>query len=84
MVVSYSSGRVRLRFKELKNPRVAELASTRIRAVPGITGVEIKPLTGSLLIEFYPITLPPEKLLAIGKQELEKLDIHLDLPESFG
>jgi hypothetical protein len=82
MIVSYSPGRIRLRFKELKNPKTAELASARIREVPGLTRLEIKPLTGSLLIEFDTAVLPPAELMAMGKRELEKLDIHLEMPDT--
>jgi hypothetical protein len=83
MIVSYSPGRIRLRFKELRDPKIAELASKRIGDTPGITRVEIKPLTGSLLIEFDIAVLPPVELMEIGKQELEKLGIHLELPDQF-
>jgi hypothetical protein len=83
VIVSYSPGRIRLRFKELKDPAIAELASVRIREVPGIIRVEIKPLTGSLLIEFDTKALPPAELFAKGKAELEKLRIHLEMPSSF-
>ncbi|MFP3042957.1 ATPase P [Treponema primitia] len=83
MIVSYSPGRIRLRFKELRNPGIAEPVSKRIGNTPGITRVEIKPLTGSLLIEFDIAVLPPAEFMAMGKQELEKLGIHLDLPDQF-
>ncbi|WP_010258642.1 HMA2 domain-containing protein [Treponema primitia] len=83
MIVSYSPGRIRLRFKELRDPKIAELASKRIENTPGITRVEIKPLTGSLLIEFDIAVLPPAELMVLGKQELEKLGIHLELPDQF-
>jgi copper chaperone CopZ len=81
MIVSYSPGRIRLRFKELKESKTAELVSDRIGEVPGITRVEVKPITGSLLIEFDTKILPPAELMARGKRELEKLGIHLELPE---
>jgi copper chaperone CopZ len=81
MVVSYLPGRIRLRFKELKDPEIAGRAIGQIRCVPGITRVEVKPLTGSILIEFDPKILPPEKFVETGKRELEKLNIKLDLPD---
>ncbi|AEF86469.1 heavy metal translocating P-type ATPase [Treponema primitia ZAS-2] len=82
MIVSYFPGRIRLRFNELKNPVVGEQALARIQAVPGITRVELKPLTGSLLIEFDIKTLPPEKLFETGKRELAKFNITLELPNN--
>jgi hypothetical protein len=83
MIVSYSPGRIRLRFKELKDSKTAELVLKRLGETPGITRVEVKPLTGSLLIEFDEEALPPDKLMAAGRQELEKLGIPLDLPPRF-
>jgi hypothetical protein len=80
MIVSYSPGRIRLRFKELKDSKTAELVSGRLRETPGILSVEVKPLTGSLLIEFDAAALPPEELMAAGKRELEQLGVHLELP----
>jgi hypothetical protein len=80
MIVSYSPGRIRLRFKELKNGKTAELVLRRLVETPGITRVEVKPLTGSLLIEFDITALPPAELIASGKRELEKLGLHLELP----
>jgi hypothetical protein len=80
MIVSYSPGRIRLRFKELKNSKTAGLVSRRLVETPGITRVEVKPVTGSLLIEFDAAILPPEELMARGKRELEALGIHLELP----
>jgi hypothetical protein len=83
MIVSYSPGRIRLRFKELKDNKTADLVSRRLAETPGITRVEVKPVTGSLLIEFNAAILPPEELMARGKQELEELGIQLDLPPAF-
>ncbi|MDR2093903.1 MAG: ATPase P [Treponema sp.] len=80
MIVSYIPGRIRLRFKELKDPLIGNMALARMRAVQGITKVEIKAATGSILIEFDTDILPPEKLLETGKKELEKLGIKPDLP----
>ena len=80
MLVSFVPGRIRLRFKELKENAAAENAKARIKETPGITRVDINPLTGSILIEYDPAVLPTEKLLESGKQELAKLKIKLDLP----
>jgi hypothetical protein len=82
MIVSFSPGRVRLRFKELKDRAFAALVCGRVKETPGITRAEVNPLTGSLLIEYDPALLPPEKLLELGRQELAKFNIKLDPPES--
>jgi copper chaperone CopZ len=81
VIVSYIPGRIRLRFRDLRDPLIAGTAAARIKAVPGITKVEIKPATGSLLIEFDPGMLPLAKLLETGKEELAKLNIPLNLPD---
>jgi hypothetical protein len=80
MIVSYIPGRIRLRFKELKDPLIGNIVRSRIRAIQGITQVEIKTTTGSILIEFDTDILPPEKLLETGQKELAKLGIQLELP----
>ena len=79
MIVSFVPGRIRLRFKELKESEAAESVKARIKETPGITKVEINQLTGSILIEYNPAVLPTEKLIEGGKQELAKLGINLDL-----
>jgi hypothetical protein len=83
MIVSYCPGRIRLRFKELKNSKTAELVLRRLKETPGVTRAEVKPLTGSLLIEFDATALPPAEFMAAGKRELEKLGLHLELPPPF-
>ena len=80
MVVSYSEGRIRLRFRELRDPRTAALAEEKIRAVEGITHAEVKPLTGSLLIEFDPEILPLKKLIETGKAQLAALGMNITIP----
>ena len=82
MIVSFCPGRIRLRFKELKNKAVAETASMRIKETPGIRKVEINVITGSILIEYNAHILPTEKLLEAGRQELAKLNIALDKPKN--
>jgi copper chaperone CopZ len=82
MIVSFCPGRIRLRFQELKDKTAAETASARIRETPGITGVEVSVLTGSILIEYDTQILPTEKLLETGRRELAKLNIRLDMPEN--
>lgn len=81
MIVSFCPGRVRLRFKELKDKAVAALAQARIKETPGITRVAVNAPTGSMLIEYDPRILPAEKLLDLGKRELAKFNIELDIPE---
>ena len=80
MVVSFVPGRIRLRFKELKTPATAEDVKARVAETPGITKVEINPVTGSILVEYDPEILPTEKLIETGRRELAKLGIKPDLP----
>ena len=75
MLVSFVPGRVRLRFKELKESAVAENTRQKIQQTSGVTKVEINQLTGSLLIEYDEKILPTDKLLELGKQELANLKI---------
>jgi hypothetical protein len=82
MIVSFCPGRIRLRFRELKNKSLAAFAEGRIRETPGVTRVEINALTGSVLVEYDPLILPAEKLLERGREELAKLNLSLELPES--
>jgi copper chaperone CopZ len=82
MVVSFIPGRIRLRFKELKNPATACQVSARVKQIPGITNVEIKTITGSILIEYDAKILPTEKLIEKGKEELAKANIRLEIPSS--
>jgi len=81
VVVSFVPGRIRLRFRELKNHvALAESLKARALEIPGVTRVELNPVTGSILLEYDPGILPTEKLVEIGKREFAKLDINLDLP----
>jgi hypothetical protein len=80
MIVSFVPGRIRLRFKELKNQAVCDQVYARVKDIPGITALEIKPLTGSILIEYDVQTLPSEKLFEIGREELAK--VHLTLEDT--
>jgi len=79
MIVSFIPGRIRLRFKELKDTETAETVKERIRETPGITKVEINPVTGSVLVEYDPAILPEEKLMETGRQELAKFNINLEM-----
>jgi len=81
VLVSFVPGRIRLRFKELKKHlALAESLKTRVLAIEGITKVEMNPITGSILIEYDAKLLPTERLIELGKLELAKLDIKLDMP----
>ena len=80
MIVSFIPGRIRLRFRELKENAAAESARERIAQTPGITLVEVNPISGSILIEYDQTLLPTETLIKTGKQELAKLNINLELP----
>ena len=80
-MVSFVPGRIRLRFKELKKHlALAQDLKMRVLAIPGITKVEMNPVTGSILIEYDAKVLSTERLIEIGKRELEGLDIKLDIP----
>ncbi|MDR0376465.1 MAG: ATPase P [Spirochaetaceae bacterium] len=81
MIVSFCPGRVRLRLKELKNKALAGEVLARIRSVPGITGTELKTLTGSLLIEYDTKVLSTKKLMALGQEAMKDFAPHgLDVP----
>lgn len=67
-VTSFVDGRVRLRHPALKDTDTAELVSTVVSGVEGITAVQVNPLTGSLLIFYDPETLSREQLLALAEQ----------------
>jgi copper chaperone CopZ len=77
MIVSFCPGRIRLRFKELKDKTAAETAGARIRETPGITRAEVNAVTGSVLIEYDTQILSTEKLLEAGRRELAKFNIGL-------
>jgi hypothetical protein len=78
MIVSFCPGRIRLRFRELKDKTLADTAGARIRETAGISKVEINTLTGSILIEYDLQILPTEKLLELGRRELAKFNITLE------
>ena len=78
MIASFCPGRVRLRFKELKNKAAAGQAVARIKEEAGITKVEVNTLTGSILIEYDTNILSVEKFMEIGRRELAKLNIPVE------
>ena len=60
-------GRIWLRFKELKKHLdLAQDLKARVLAIPGITKVEMSPVTGSILIEYDAKVLSTERLIEIG------------------
>ncbi|MDR2747711.1 MAG: CdiA family toxin C-terminal domain-containing protein [Treponema sp.] len=67
MIVSFTPGRVRLRLAELKNQDMAGKLLPRIKAIAGIKSVEIKTLTGSLLIEYDPAVISTGQLVELGR-----------------
>lgn len=67
MIVSFIPGRVRLRLPELKNQSLAGELLPKIQEIPGVKAVEIKTLTGSLLIEYDPALISTERLLELGR-----------------
>lgn len=80
MLVSYAEGRVRLRFVELQNRATAKTVEQYINAIEGIEMVEVKPLTGSILIQYNPRLLPTQILLQKGLDALKRHGIELNLP----
>lgn len=80
MIVSYTEGRVRLRFKELRNPTTALTVEQYIKAIDGIEAVEVKSMTGSILILYNPAVLPTTTLLQKGVAALNDHGINLNLP----
>lgn len=79
MIVSYTEGRVRLRFKELQDRATAQTVEQYIKAIPGIVAVEIKTMTGSILIQYDPNVLPTPLLLEKGIAALNEHGINLEL-----
>lgn len=80
MIVSYTEGRVRLRFKELQDPATAVAVEQYIKGIDGIEAVEVKTMTGSILIQYNPAVLPTTILLQKGVAALNDHDINLNLP----
>lgn len=80
MLVSYAEGRVRLRFKELQNSATAKAVEQYINAIEGIENVEVKSLTGSILIQYNHALLPTQMLLQKGLSALNHHGIEFNLP----
>ncbi|MDR3174899.1 MAG: heavy-metal-associated domain-containing protein [Treponema sp.] len=75
MIVSFVPGRLRLRLPELKNQDLAGELLPQIQAVPGIKTVEIKTLTGSLLIEYDPSVISTKRLIELGRAIARRVGI---------
>ncbi|MDR0642632.1 MAG: heavy-metal-associated domain-containing protein [Treponema sp.] len=75
MIVSFIPGRVRLRLPELKNQSLAGELLPKIQEIPGVKAVEIKTLTGSLLIEYDPALISTERLLELGRDLARQVGI---------
>lgn len=57
-VAHYAPGRLRLRVARIKaDAPFADRLQSRLAAVPGVLGLTLRPLTGSVLIEFAPDAL---------------------------
>ncbi len=67
-ITSFVDGRVRLRHPALKDRATAELITTVVEGVEGITAVQSNPLTGSLLIYYDAEKLSREQLLELAEQ----------------
>jgi hypothetical protein len=50
MIASCIEGRIRFRHPALSDPDLLEIVTSQLAAMPGITGVETNPRTGSVLV----------------------------------
>ncbi|MBQ9207339.1 MAG: hypothetical protein IJ158_11595 [Treponema sp.] len=62
MITSFFPGRVRLRAPVFKEADLVEKAQAILKKSDAIKRVEHNPVTGSVLIEYYPAKVPMEKL----------------------
>ncbi len=68
-VVSYTPGRLRLRVERGKRTSaVYDDLRGLLDTLPGVTGVEITPTTGSVLVNYDPSTLDVAHLLHLGAE----------------
>ena len=63
MITSFFPGRVRLRAAIFKERDLVEKARSILSKSEAIKNIETNPVTGSVLIEYYPSKVPMEKLL---------------------
>jgi len=79
-VVHLLPGRMRLRFKALKGrPSIAAELRQHLGAVPGISHVDVNPLTGSLLLHYDPHAITTPAFLDALSGPLEELLPGLDV-----
>ena len=63
MITSFFPGRVRLRAPIFKESDLVEKARSILQKCDAVKNIETNPVTGSVLIEYYPSKVPMEKLL---------------------
>lgn len=67
-VTSFIDGRVRLRHPSLKTSETAEMVAGMMRSVDGVTDVQVKPVTGSLLLYYDTQVLSRSDLWDMARQ----------------
>jgi len=63
MITSFFPGRIRLRAAIFKESDLVEKARAILSKSDAVKNIETNPVTGSVLIEYYPSKVPMEKLL---------------------
>ena len=66
MITSFFPGRIRLRAPVFKDLNLVAKARSILAKSDAIKKIEHNPVTGSVLIEYYPSKVPMEKLLPAG------------------
>ena len=73
-IVHFIPGRARLRIEKVKHtPQFADEIKQQLNTVPGIKHIEIKELTGSVLIEYDKQTLSSQHSIDALAKALQKL-----------
>ncbi len=68
-VVSFTPGRLRLRVERGKrSPAIYDDIRGLLGTLPGVTGVDVTPTTGSVLVSYDPNTLDVAHLLQLGAE----------------
>ena len=81
-IIHFIPGRVRLRIQEIKeNAKLAREIQQAFINIPGITTVDMNPLTGSVLIKYDPKSLLQQASLDQLSETLTKYFPSLDLPK---
>ncbi len=65
MITSFFPGRIRLRAPVFKEQNLVAKARSILAKSDAIKNIEHNPVTGSVLIEYYPSKVPMEKLLPL-------------------